>query len=1093
MSTSTSYLLLSRDLTRSLARVASSRTVASAGQYYQANIGKVKTVDDLMKDARLFNYVMKAHGLEDMAYAKAFIRKVLTSDLSDQASFANKLTDKRYRELASAFNFNAAGEVVAITDIQSDAQEQEITGLYSRSVLARDEGTGEAVAGYRTGMAAITSVDDFLADESLFRFALTAHGLADRAPIALKSFYRDLLTSDTSDPAHPVNLIADTAYRNKLLAFASAFSFAADGSTAAGGAQSAAQQAATVDGYLGFTSAQDGPTGLLNATETYRNDVAGLTDVDDLIADTKIYTFVLSAHGLDPAKVDPADVRAALVSDPDDPAGASSQLGAAFQRMARAFNFSADGSLPPGTPAQDDAAVTDTVTRFLAHKNAAQQEDLAEFTTYKLIINNATSVPDVDAFLANASVYNFAMRAFTIDPAFTSKAFVRQVLTSDLSDPASFANQQSDPRYRTLAGLFNFQPDGTILNGGPLQTDAAMEELQQRFIAAGFGPSLSDQATTAYHFDMAKVTDVDTFLSDKSSFSFALVAFGFNKDTASAAFFRQILTSDLSDPSSVANQQTDARYRDFAAAFNFATDGSLPGGVPAQSKVGEDLMIERFQSRTDRTSAAYRMRLTDEYKTAVLGLRTVASFLDTANDAIYKLALQAFAIDPAAVTRDQVEQVLTSNLDDPASAAAKLGGRFVELARAFNFGTTGVVPVGVDTQSASQLAETVIGYLAHANPAADAAVASETTRFKRQLATLETLANISGTTAVDEFLDNEQLFDYALTAYGLDAAAESRDTIRRALTSDKASRFSFLNQPGNEKYLGLANALNFDPDGSVGTPRLAQNLEDARTTAQKYAASFTTTGLTTGAKAAQDASISAETEYYAGAIIKIKTADQWAADTRLTGYVLRAFGLTDAKLSASDLTKILTSDLADPQSFANKTNNQSIRELAAAFNFDAQGLSRRIPERAAQTSGAAFATSENYVRQTLETDAGADNPGVRLALYFARKAPEITGPYSILADKALAEVVRTALQIPDAAARADLDVLARTIERRLNVADLKDPAKLDRFLKRFTALYDLANPSSGSTVNAASAILGTGGGISQGLLAGMQRIRPSRF
>lgn len=36
---------------------------------------------------------MKACGLEDMTYAKAFMKKVLESDLSDSSSFANSLSD----------------------------------------------------------------------------------------------------------------------------------------------------------------------------------------------------------------------------------------------------------------------------------------------------------------------------------------------------------------------------------------------------------------------------------------------------------------------------------------------------------------------------------------------------------------------------------------------------------------------------------------------------------------------------------------------------------------------------------------------------------------------------------------------------------------------------------------------------------------------------------------------------------------------------------------------------------------------------------------------------------------------------------------
>jgi len=50
---------------------------------------------------------MKAFGLEDMTFAKAFMRKVLTEGVAT-ATFANRLSDKRYADFAG-FNFAALG------------------------------------------------------------------------------------------------------------------------------------------------------------------------------------------------------------------------------------------------------------------------------------------------------------------------------------------------------------------------------------------------------------------------------------------------------------------------------------------------------------------------------------------------------------------------------------------------------------------------------------------------------------------------------------------------------------------------------------------------------------------------------------------------------------------------------------------------------------------------------------------------------------------------------------------------------------------------------------------------------------------------
>lgn len=1095
MSTSSTYLQMTRDMTRTMSNLARERTVTSSAQYYQANIGKVKTVDDLMGDFKLYNYVMRAYGLEDMAYAKAFIKKVLTSDLSDTQSFANKLTDKRYQNLASAFSFGTDGKVSVITDIQSDAQEKTLTDLYAKSIAGKQETFKLEVDNYSLAIDAVTNVDAFLNDSKLFSFAMTSVGLGSQVQFASKSFYRDLLTKDLSDPTNPIASISDTVLRDQLTSFKSAFSFQADGTVASGAkAQTAASKSATIDGYLGYTGQTNASFNILRVVDNYRASVPQITHVDDLLADTKTYNFVLSAYGLNPAKVSSTDVHAALVSDPDDPAGAASSLGLAYQRMARAFNFNSDGSLTSGDTAQTTEAVADTVRRYLAHAAGAKQDDLSEFSAYKLAINNSAVIANVDDLLQRTAIYNFVLRSFGLDPAFHSKDSIRSALTSDLNDPSSFANQQTDDSYRQMAQMFNFNTDGTIAGGGPLQSDADVEQMQLRYMGKGFGSiSVTTQATSAYRIDMLKVDNVDKFLADTSSLSFALVAFGFDITNISKPFFRQVLTSDLNDPSSFANQQSDPRVLQLAQAFNFATDGSLPSGQ-AQSRLNEDRVIERFLTNTNRLSPPYLVKLTDDYATTINTIRTVSSLMSDANQPIYELALKAHGIDPSKTTKSEITAVLSSNLADPNSSANKLGGNFLKLAQAFNFSSAGIVPTGTNTQTPAQIEATVTGYLANSSDNRDAQIAAATKTFTNTINALEALASTAGVKPIDAFLSSATLYNYSLRAFGLDPTLESKADIRRALLSDPSQPSSFVNQPGNAKYQALARAFNFDADGTIGTPRMAQELDSAKRVATKYAASFpTATGV---AAATQKAAISAETDYYATAILKVSSVDELLADNRMTAYIRKAFGFGSTELSKTTLKSILTSDLGNAKSFANASKDMRFREIAAAFNFDTKGNSKRIPELAAQSSEDIYKTYESFLQQTLETNAGAEDAGVRLALYFRRNAANITGPFSIMADKALYEVVRTALQIPEEAIRANIDVLARSLEKRINFADFKDPAKVEKFIKQFTALYDINNQGGTSSSNANALALISGSvdtSFSNDLLSGLQRVRASRF
>ena len=70
---------------------------------------QVKSIDDFLKDYRIYSYAMKAFGLSDMIYAKAFMRKVLTEGISTARASPTSCRDPRYREFATAFNFALLG------------------------------------------------------------------------------------------------------------------------------------------------------------------------------------------------------------------------------------------------------------------------------------------------------------------------------------------------------------------------------------------------------------------------------------------------------------------------------------------------------------------------------------------------------------------------------------------------------------------------------------------------------------------------------------------------------------------------------------------------------------------------------------------------------------------------------------------------------------------------------------------------------------------------------------------------------------------------------------------------------------------------
>jgi len=227
-----------------------------------------------------------------------------------------------------------------------------------------------------------------------------------------------------------------------------------------------------------------------------------------------------------------------------------------------------------------------------------------------------------------------------------------------------------------------------------------------------------------------------------------------------------------------------------------------------------------------------------------------------------------------------------------------------------------------------------------------------------------------------------------------------------------------------------------------------------------------------------------ETEYYLEKITKVKTIKEFMADDRLFRFAMKAHGLEDMTYAKAFMTKVLEGGIDSSETFANKLSDTRYRDFAQTFNFKRFGDTTTVFTRAQQ------GTVDRYLRQTLESDAGAQNEGVRLALYFERKASTLTNPYEVLADRALTQVVFTALGLPSSLSSANIDKQAALLEDRLDFADFKDVEKTGEFLKRFTSMWEIENGSSAAT-NAAALLFSqpTEFGVSTDLMLTLQRMK----
>jgi hypothetical protein len=216
---------------------------------------------------------------------------------------------------------------------------------------------------------------------------------------------------------------------------------------------------------------------------------------------------------------------------------------------------------------------------------------------------------------------------------------------------------------------------------------------------------------------------------------------------------------------------------------------------------------------------------------------------------------------------------------------------------------------------------------------------------------------------------------------------------------------------------------------------------------------------------AADPTVAQATKYFQANIGGITTVDQFVNNTRIFNYAMTAFGLSDMTYAKSLIKQVLEQGTSSSTALANTLNNPKILAFAQAFNFSLYGTSTT------QTTAATSDVVNQYVMQTLETNEGSQNPGVELALYFQQNASKITDGYSILADKNLLTVAQTTLGISSYTSAENIDLQATQLNNLLNYSDFQNPTKVQNFLERFTAQYDLNNGGSSSSGLATSNIV----------------------
>lgn len=88
--------------------------------YFRENISEIRSAEELVSDRRLLSVALSAFGLSDDIDNKFFVKKVLEDGTLAEDAFANRLTDKRYFNMAESFSFDVSPPNTVLSSFADD-------------------------------------------------------------------------------------------------------------------------------------------------------------------------------------------------------------------------------------------------------------------------------------------------------------------------------------------------------------------------------------------------------------------------------------------------------------------------------------------------------------------------------------------------------------------------------------------------------------------------------------------------------------------------------------------------------------------------------------------------------------------------------------------------------------------------------------------------------------------------------------------------------------------------------------------------------------------------------------------------------------
>ncbi len=831
--------------------------------------------------------------------------------------------------------------------------------------------------------------------------------------------------------------------------------------------------------YLGYTVATRDMATSLNQVASqaqskrlidyYNANIGKVTNVDDFLNDYQLYSYAMEAYGLSDMTYAKAFMKQVLTSDLSDSSSFANKLtDSRYKEFAAAFNFGTGTTSTAQTSAQEDDLIG-------LYQQSFTNEETAAATETSYYSQNISSVKTVDDLLGNTRLRNYVLQAYGIDPTYVSNSALKQMLTSDPNNPDSYVNQNGSAADKAMVAEFNFNADGTAKTSTP------------------------DSDTAYYEANIGKITSVGQLTSNPQLFQYVKTAFNIPSYITASQF-----NASAMDAGTASSNGLTA----VMAQFNFQSDGTVASGSQAQTS-------DQMSATTAAYAANYpggpqtlgqQADVMSAYNSTVPSFTTSVGATD--NDLYYKNHIGSItSVDQLTSDSRLFDYIKTAYGIDPTTPAVVFKNAFADSTTAaifgltnvvsqFNFQSDGTLASGQTAQSDDEIAAASTSYMSNYQSSQSTLTTDAVNNYKNRLADVKTIKDFFTSNTADSDSSNDsmpELYQMALRAYGIGTNEVTKTQLTKILESDPYDPKSYVSSLKDSRFTELAKAFNFDSDGNLKAPVQSLSQTQINSYISQYS-SRSTVGLT-GAeltKATSDAKDAGT--YFATNIVNVTSVTDLLADSKLTNFILTANGIDPKSVDTATLKKAFASDPSDSKSFINTTDGAKFKSIVEAFNFDTDGNLTDTKLGTAQNQGALSATNDLYLHQTLEDQEGDTNPGVRLALYFQRKAPDINSIYDIMGDSALYEVITTTYSLPSSISNMDVDTQAKMLGNFVNVSDLQDPDKVNKLLQRFSAMYDMENNTTSSTSPALSILTGSSSsvGISADTLLSIAQLSSSK-